>query len=148
MTPSPTLEGETQILGRHELAIASEDDVVVVRRKVKALAQARGFDGFAAAAVTTAVSEIARNAWVYGGGGTAVVEELWDGARFGLRLEVRDSGPGIPDVSRVLSGGYSTARSLGLGLSGSKRLVDEFAIESQVGWGTVVRMTKWARFSA
>ena len=136
----------TQILSRLELLIACEDDVVLVRRKVRALVQTRGFDAFAVAAVTTATSEITRNVWVHAGKGVALVEELTDGVRFGIRLEFRDEGPGIADIARVLVGGHSTARSLGLGVSGSKRLVDDFAIESTVGRGTVVRMTKWARF--
>ncbi len=137
---------EVQVLSRVELPIQCEDDVVLVRRKVRALAQARGFDAFAAAAVTTATSEISRNVWVHAGGGAAVVEEITDGSRFGLRLELRDDGPGIRDLDRVLAGGHSTARSLGLGVSGSKRLVDDFGIETTPGRGTVVRMVKWTRF--
>jgi serine/threonine-protein kinase RsbT len=134
------------VLRRHELPIESEDDVVLVRRKVKQLAQAHGFDAFASAAVTTATSEITRNVWVHAGRGRAVIEEISDGARQGLRIEFRDEGPGIADVERALAGGYSTARSMGLGLSGSKRLVDEFEIASEAGRGTTVRMTKWTRF--
>lgn len=137
---------DPQTLSRVEMPILCEDDVVLVRKKVRALAGARGFDVFATAAVTTATSEITRNVWVHAGKGRATIEEISDGLRFGLRVEFRDEGPGIPDLERVLTGGYSTARSLGLGLSGSKRLVDEFSIESQVGVGTVVRMVKWTRF--
>lgn len=134
------------VVSRQELPIDTEDDVVVVRRKVRSLAQARGFDAFAVAAITTATSEIARNVWRHAGRGYAVVEEVALGGRIGLRLEFRDEGPGIPDIDRVLAGGFSTARSLGLGVSGSRRLVDEFALESVVGRGTFVRMVKWARF--
>jgi serine/threonine-protein kinase RsbT len=135
-----------EALGRVELDINVEDDVVLVRRRVKALAQERGFDPFATAAVTTAASELARNVLVHGKGGRAVVEAIAEGGRRGLRLELRDEGPGIPDIDRALAGGFSTARSLGLGLSGSRRLVDEFHIESTVGAGTVVRVVKWARY--
>ena len=138
--------GEVEVIRRHELPIETEDDVVVVRRKVKQLALARGFDAFASAAMTTAASEITRNVWVHAQRGTAIVDEITDGSRYGLRVELRDEGPGIPDIARILAGGYSTARSLGLGVSGSKRLVDEFEIESVPGRGTRVRMVKWTRY--
>ena len=140
------LAGDAEILTRCELPIEVEDDVVVVRRKVKLLAQQRGFDAFVTAGVTTATSELTRNVWMHARRGTAVIEEIIDDGRIGLRVELRDSGPGIPDVPRVLAGGYSTARSLGLGLSGSRRLVDELEIETEVGRGTTVRMVKWTRF--
>ena len=137
---------EVEVIRRHELPVESEDDVVVVRRKVKQLALARGFDAFASAAMTTAASEITRNVWVHAQRGVAVVDEITDGSRYGLRVEFHDQGPGIDDIARVLAGGYSTARSLGLGVSGSKRLVDEFEIESAPGRGTRVRMVKWTRY--
>jgi serine/threonine-protein kinase RsbT len=135
-----------EVISRVELPIAAEDDIVVVRRKARALAQEKGFDGFAAAALTTAASELARNAWVHGHGGSATLEVLSDGYRNGIRMTFADHGPGIADLERVLVGGYSTARSLGLGLSGSKRLVEEFAIESAPGQGTKVTVVKWTRF--
>ncbi len=135
-----------QVLRRFEMRIDSEDDVAVVRKKARELAQQRGLDTFAIAAVTTATSELVRNAWTHGGGGTAVLEEITDGRRTGIRAEFRDEGPGIEDVDRVLAGGYSTARSLGLGVSGSRRLVDEMTIESAAGKGTRVTIVKWARF--
>jgi serine/threonine-protein kinase RsbT len=137
---------EVEVIRRHELSIETEDDVVVVRRKVKQLALARGFDAFASAAMTTATSEITRNVWVHAQRGRAIVDEITDGSRYGLRVEFSDDGPGIPDVARVLAGGYSTARSLGLGVSGSKRLVDEFEIDSAPGRGTTVRIVKWTRY--
>src|SRR5262249_40422218 len=137
---------ETRTLARHELGIDSEDDVVIVRRKVKAVAQERGFDTFACAAVTTASSELARNVWVHAHRGDVLIEELTDGVRLGVRVTFRDTGPGIPDVARVLQGGYSTARSMGLGLSGSRRLVDEFLLETEVGKGTVVTFVKWTPY--
>ena len=134
-----------ETVARHEIRIEREDDVMVVRRKVKSLAQERKFDTFASAAITTATSELTRNAWLHGGGGMAIIEEITKGTRFGIRITFRDRGPGIEDVERVLKGGYSTARSLGLGVSGSRRLVDEFEIESEVGKGTTVRIAKWKR---
>lgn len=141
-----TVAGGAEVLSRHELSINSEDDVVVVRRKVKQLALARGFDAFASAAVTTATSELTRNVWVHAGRGVATIEEIADGGRSGLRVAFEDRGPGIADVERVLAGGYSTAKSLGLGLSGSRRLVDELEIDTKVGRGTIIRMVKWTRF--
>lgn len=134
------------VLSREELQIASEDDVVVVRRRVKTLAQERKFDTFSTAAVTTATSELTRNVWMHGGGGIALIEAVSDGARTGLRVRFVDEGPGIADIPRVLRGGYSTSRSMGLGLSGSRRLVDEFGLESTVGKGTSVTILKWKPF--
>jgi serine/threonine-protein kinase RsbT len=130
------------------LSIDSEDDVVRVRTRVREVAQRIGFDAFAVAAISTASSELARNTWVHGGGGAARVEEVQDGARSGLRMEFRDTGPGIEDIERVLRGGFSTRRSLGLGLSGTRRLVDEFEIRSQLGAGTHIVVAKWARFGS
>jgi serine/threonine-protein kinase RsbT len=120
------------VVSHEVMRIDREDDVVLVRRRVRALAQARGFDTFACAAVTTATSELTRNAWVHGGGGEAVIEEIVEAERVGIRV-----------VDRVLAGGYSTAKSMGLGVSGSRRLVDEFKLESTVGGGTVVTFVKW-----
>lgn len=136
-----------EVVSQAELGIRCEDDVVIVRRRVKGMAQESGFDAFATAAVTTAASELARNVFAHAGGGKARLEQLRDGRRVGLRLEFRDEGPGIDNLERALAGGYSTARSLGLGLSGSRRLVDEFQIDSAPGRGTVVIVIKWARFS-
>lgn len=127
------------------MPITVEDDVVLVRRRVRDLAQARGFDAFATAAVTTAASELARNALVHGRGGRATVREIADDGRAGLSIEFKDEGPGIADLERALAGGYSTARSLGLGLSGARRLVDEFDVDSAPGRGTTVSITKWKR---
>jgi serine/threonine-protein kinase RsbT len=132
-----------EILSRVELLIEAEGDVVRVRQRVRELAQRRKLDSFAVAALTTAVSELTRNVWVHAGKGTAVLEELSDGARFGIRATFRDDGPGIRDLERAMAGGNSTAGSMGLGLSGSKRLVDEFQIETTLGKGTMVRIVKW-----
>lgn len=129
-----------------ELPVATESDVVTIRKRVRELGQRNGLDSFATVAITTAVSELARNVLVHAKQGQATIEELDNNSRRGLRIAFRDRGPGIPDIDRVLAGGYSTAKSLGLGVSGSRRLVDEFHIESQVGQGTVVTVTKWARF--
>lgn len=134
------------VLKVEELPIAEEGDVMLVRGRVRELAQRHGFDKFSVAAITTATSELTRNALVHGGGGSAMIVEVERGGRRGLRLTFRDQGPGIQDLDRTLAGGFSTARSLGLGLSGSRRLVDEFHIESCPA-GTTVTIAKWARFS-
>ncbi len=134
------------VLSRELLPIRSEDDIVVVRRRVRAIAGEQKLDSFATAAVTTATSELTRNAWVHGGGGEATIEQVRDNGRIGMRVTFKDDGPGIADIERVLRGGYSTAKSMGLGLSGSKRLVDELQIESQVGRGTTVTFLKWKPF--
>jgi serine/threonine-protein kinase RsbT len=127
------------------LPITAEDDVVVVRRKVRELAEDCGFDSFATAALSTATSELTRNVWVHGGGGQAHIQVLEDGGRMGIRVAFADNGPGISNVERALAGGFSTARSLGLGLSGSRRLVDEFLLDTREGEGTCVTITKWTR---
>lgn len=134
------------ILATHVLRLDREDDIVVVRRRVRDIAELRKFDSFATAAITTATSELARNVIVHGGTGSATVEEVSDGARVGIRIRFEDQGPGIGDLDRVMRGGFSTAKSMGLGLSGSKRLVDEFSIETAPGAGTKVTVVKWKRF--
>ena len=135
-----------RIVSTRALKIDCEDDVVLVRRAARELAHARGFDAFATAAVTTAASELARNVWTHAQMGVATLEEVTDGIRTGVRLVFSDKGPGIANVDRVLAGGYSTARSLGLGVSGTRRLVDEFDLQTVPGQGTTVTITKWTRF--
>ncbi|MBS2018858.1 MAG: ATP-binding protein [Deltaproteobacteria bacterium] len=130
----------------HSMRIDSEEDIIAVRRVVREFAEARKFDSFATAAITTAASELARNALVHGGKGLAEVEEVTDGYRVGIRLVFSDNGPGIADLQRALAGGNSTVRTMGLGLSGSRRLVDEFNIKTEVGCGTTVTVTKWKRY--
>lgn len=134
------------VLERHEMKIDVEDDVILVRRRVRDLAQACRFSVFASSAITTAASELARNVWVHAGRGVAIIERLSDDTRRGVRLEFKDDGPGIVELERALAGGYSTAKSMGLGLSGSRRLVDEFTIESEPGRGTRITLIKWTPF--
>ena len=93
--------------------------------------------------MVTAASELARNAVDYAGGGVARLEQLVEGARVGLRITFTDHGPGIPDLELALTDGYTTGNGLGLGLGGSRRLVNEFAIKSSPGQGTVVTVTRW-----
>jgi serine/threonine-protein kinase RsbT len=137
---------QLSVLTTEQLPIRSEADIAIVRRRARELALAQRFDPFATAAITTAASELSRNALVHGGGGRAEFETITsqDG-RPGLRIRFVDHGPGMADVERALRGGWSTGRSLGLGLSGSRRLVDEFLLESAPGSGTRVEVVKWSR---
>ncbi len=129
---------------KHEtLPIRSEGDVVAVRQTVRKWTAELAFGLVDQTKVVTAASELARNVLVHGGGGTARLEALHEDARRGLRLTFEDQGPGIADVELALRDGYTTGGGLGLGLSGSKRLMNEFEIVSAVGKGTRVTVTKW-----
>jgi serine/threonine-protein kinase RsbT len=132
----PTLKTE-------DLGIQTEADVVRVRQAVRKWATELSFSLVDQTKVVTAASELARNVLIYGKGGTARLESLQEGVRRGLRLTFEDHGPGIPDIELALRDGYTTGGGLGLGLSGSKRLVNEFAIVSRPGEGTCVTSVKW-----
>lgn len=123
--------------------LRAEDDVVRARQAVRAWAVEMGFSLVDQTKLVTAASELARNTVVYGGGGTVLMEALEDGARHGLRLTFEDQGPGIPDIERALSDGFTTGGGLGLGLGGARRLVNEFAIHSVPGEGTRITVVKW-----
>ncbi len=125
------------------LPLRQEGDIVAARRAAKELAAALGFDLLEQVHLATAVSELARNAIDYGGGGEITLAVVEDGARRGLELRCRDHGPGIMDLERVLAGGRSTGSGLGRGLSGARALVDEFQVETAPGRGTTVRGRKW-----
>ena len=125
------------------LPIQTESDIVLVRQQVRLQVVALGFGLVDQTKMITAASELARNTLIYGGGGTARFEILRMGVRVGLRVTFEDQGPGIPDIEMALRDGYTTGHGLGLGLSGARRLVNEFAIDSQVGVGTRVSVTKW-----
>ncbi len=127
------------------ISIDKEADIVAVRQQARELAKELQFDQFAVAALTTAASELSRNVWVHAQRGVARIRLLRNGNRVGVELEFVDHGPGIADLNRVLAGGFSTSRSLGLGLSGTKRLVDEFDIETQPGRGTRIVIRKWKK---
>jgi serine/threonine-protein kinase RsbT len=126
-----------------QLSLRGEDEVVRVRQATREWAVALGFGLVDQTKIVTAASELARNTVIYGGGGTVRLQSLNDGPRRGLRLVFEDKGPGIPDVTLALKDGYSTGTGLGLGLSGAKRLMSEFQIESVVGQGTKVVVTRW-----
>jgi len=125
------------------LPISSSNDVVVVRQAVRAAAAAQGFSLVDQTKIVTAASELARNTLEHGGGGTATIQPLNMGARVGLRLIFEDHGPGIPDVTLALTDGYTTGNGMGLGLSGSRRLMNEFDLWSEMGKGTRVTVAKW-----
>lgn len=125
------------------IPVRSEEDIVKVRQVVRDWANVQKFSLVEQTKIVTAASEIARNTMTYGGGGTARLELLEDGARRGLRLVFEDQGPGIKDVALALRDGYTTGNGLGLGLGGAKRLCNEFDIASQQGQGTRVTLTRW-----
>ncbi|HEX8203931.1 MAG TPA: anti-sigma regulatory factor [Isosphaeraceae bacterium] len=123
--------------------IRTSDDVVLVRQAVRKWSIEQGFSLVDQTKMITAASELARNTLDYGGGGTVQLEALQDGLRKGLRLTFEDRGPGIPDIERALTDGYTSGKGMGMGLGGSRRLVNEFAIDSRVGEGTRVTITRW-----
>jgi serine/threonine-protein kinase RsbT len=123
--------------------VRSEQDIVLARQHVRKIAQDIGFGIVDQTKIVTAASELARNTLVYGLGGEMRWETLQDGARRGLRLHFVDEGPGIEDVPRALTDGWTSGSGLGLGLSGAKRLVNEFEINTAPGQGTRVTITRW-----
>jgi serine/threonine-protein kinase RsbT len=125
------------------MPVRTSDDVVRVRQSVRARAVAAGFSLVDQTKIITAASEIARNTVDYGGGGVLRIEVLREGRRQGVRLTFTDQGPGIPDIAQALKDGYTSGRGLGLGLSGAKRLSNEFAITSTPGHGTTVTLARW-----
>lgn len=125
------------------MEVRSQNDVVLTRQAVRTWTQELGFGIVDQTKMITAASELARNTLDYGGGGTVRFEALQEGPRKGLRLTFEDNGPGIPDIALALTDGYTTGGGMGLGLSGSKRLVNEFEIASRVGEGTRVAITRW-----
>jgi len=127
-----------------EIRIDKEADIIAVRQLVRELTKAHKFDQFATAALTTAASELSRNVWVHAKSGRARICVLRR-EHIGIELSFADQGPGIANLDQALAGGYSTANSLGLGLSGTKRLVDEFQIESKEGLGTTIVIRKWKK---
>jgi serine/threonine-protein kinase RsbT len=127
------------------IAIIRESDIVAARQAGRELAADIGFKGSDLALIATAISEIARNIVVYALTGDITLNVLQHGTRRGISIVARDDGPGIADVERAMQDGFSTGGSLGLGLPGARRLMDEFEIVSSVGRGTTVTMKKWTR---
>jgi serine/threonine-protein kinase RsbT len=129
----------------HTSALQSQEDVVRLRQQVRQFATAQGLSLVEQTKLITAASELARNTVLYGGGGHAHLSLLRRNGRVGLRLLFEDQGPGIADLALALTDGYTTGGGLGLGLSGSKRLSDEFEIDSAPGQGTRITIVKWKR---
>jgi len=125
------------------LPVRSSQDIVVVRQVVRTWAVDIGFNLVEQTKIVTAASELARNTIDHGGGGRARLQALQDGGRRGLRLTFEDKGPGIQNIELALKDGYTTGGGLGLGLSGARRLSNEFEIESRPGEGTRVTITRW-----
>ena len=123
--------------------LRSEEDIVASRQKVRALTQQLKFSLVDQTKMITAASELSRNTVVHGGGGSMRWELLDDGVRRGLRLHFEDQGPGIADVKLALTDGWTSGTGMGLGLPGSKRLVNEFELQSVPGQGTRVSITRW-----
>jgi serine/threonine-protein kinase RsbT len=123
--------------------IRTQADIVYVRQVVRDWAVAQQFTIVDQTKIVTAASELARNALEYGKGGDLIIESLTDGLRKGIRLTFVDQGPGIPDMDLALTDGWTSGGGLGMGLTGARRLVNEFHIESKVGEGTKVTVTKW-----
>ena len=132
-----------EILRGETLGLRTFEDIVRVRQAVRAWMVELKFGLVDQTKMVTAASELARNAIDHSGGGSARLEALADGGRSGLRLSFEDHGPGIPDIERALKDGYTTSGGLGLGLGGSKRLVNEFDIRSVPGEGTRVTVVRW-----
>ena len=125
------------------MPVGNSDDVVRVRQAVRSRAVAIGLSLVDQTKIITAASEIARNTLDYGGGGEARLQVLREGARRGVRLTFTDHGPGIADLSLALTDGYTSAKGLGLGLTGARRLCNEFDIQSTPGIGTIVTLARW-----
>lgn len=123
--------------------VRSSEDIVRVRQIVRKWAIEAGFSLVDQTKIITAASEIARNTVDYGGGGMLLLESVREGARRGLRLVFEDNGPGITDLKLAMTDGYTTGSGLGLGLSGAKRLSNEFKVESTLGQGTKVMLARW-----
>lgn len=128
---------------RETLEIRSSSDIVYVRQKVRTWAVEIGFSLVDQTKIVTAASELARNTVDYGKGGTVTLETLQSGSRKGLRLIFEDQGPGIGDIELAMTDGYTSSNGLGLGLSGTKRLMHEFDIISRVGEGTRITIARW-----
>lgn len=131
------------VLRNDLLPVRTANDIVVVRQHVRALAIELGFSLVDQTKMVTAASELARNTLTHGGGGTARVEAVAAQARRGLKMTFEDRGKGIPDLELALRDGYSTGGGLGLGLSGTRRLMNEFELESKPGEGTRVAVIRW-----
>ncbi|HEX9427960.1 MAG TPA: anti-sigma regulatory factor [Candidatus Polarisedimenticolia bacterium] len=133
------MNGETRV------TIKADVDILTARQKGRALAQEIGFSNSSLTLIATAISELTRNILLYARSGELILSQVQEDGLQGILLVAKDSGPGIPDISRAMEVGYSTSGSLGLGLPGVRRLMDEFQIVSAAGKGTTVTARKWKR---
>ncbi|MDQ3279146.1 MAG: anti-sigma regulatory factor [Bacteroidota bacterium] len=131
------------VLNKDKMTIEKEQDVVPFRNRVKEYAVKIGMSLVNQTKLITAASELVRNMLKYAGGGVAIIEVISQGRDNGIRLIFQDQGPGIKDIAQAMKDGFSTGKSLGLGLPGTKRLVSEFDIKSKEGEGTTVTIIKW-----
>lgn len=125
------------------ITIETEDDIVTARQTGRQMAAEAGFTGTDLTLIATAISEIVRNITNYAERGEVTIAIVEKSSRRGIEIVAEDEGPGIRDIDRAMEDGYSTGRGMGLGLPGSRRIMDEFDIQSEVGSGTTVTMTKW-----
>lgn len=131
------------ILNKETMTIVREIDVIPFRNRLKEYAVKVGMSLVNQTKIITAASELARNMLKYAGGGVAIIEVVSKGRENGIKLTFADKGPGIADIKMAMKDGFSTGKSLGLGLPGTRRLVSEFDIVSELGKGTTVTVTKW-----
>ena len=131
------------VLNKDEIAINREHDVVPFRNRVKERALKIGMGIVNQTKLITAASELVRNMLKYAGGGSVTIEVLSNGRENGIRLIFKDTGPGIADINLAMKDGYTTGKSLGLGLPGTRRLVSEFDIKSSINVGTTITIIKW-----
>jgi serine/threonine-protein kinase RsbT len=141
--PRGTLDRAMSVQKREVLPLKTSSDVVLARQKVRQWAVELRFSLVDQTKLVTAASELARNALDHGKGGSMTIEMLNVAAKSGLRLTFEDHGPGIPDIDLALKDGFTSGSGMGLGLGGSKRLVNEFSIESEVGRGTKITVARW-----
>ncbi|HYF64128.1 MAG TPA: anti-sigma regulatory factor [Herpetosiphonaceae bacterium] len=125
--------------------IQSDLDIVAARMAARDMAKAMGFGAIDQARIATAISELARNIYLYAGEGTVTVSEVQQGIRKGLQVICEDQGPGIDDINLVMQDGYTTSKGMGMGLPGARRLMDDFEVISIVGEGTKITCRKWKR---
>lgn len=131
------------VIKHDTLPVTNEQEVVVARQAVRKLCQEATFSLVDQTKLVTAASELARNTLIYGGGGQMEWQLLHEGTKKGVRLTFRDEGPGIPNMELAMMDGWTSGSGLGMGLSGAKRLVNEFDIQSTPGAGTTVMIARW-----
>ena len=129
----------------YRVSITTDADVVTARQRARSMGGELGFTSTDLTLLATAISEVARNTLIYGGGGQADIEPVANDRRKGVRVVFTDTGPGIADLDLALTDGYTSGTGMGLGLSGARRLVDEFELQTAPGEGTTVRLVKWGR---